>query len=232
VSGDRRYAARLRQVEAEAFGRRGEGHVNPSNERMKALVGLLGDPQLAYRAVHLTGTNGKTSTARMTEALLHAFGLRTGRYTSPHLESVTEGIVIDGEPVDDRRFVEAYRELAPPVELVDVQFDVPLSFFELLTALGFVIFADAPVEAAVVEVGMGGHGGHLGQHQGARRRGRGRAPSRPRPHAIPSRHDRAGGHREGRPRQTGRHRDTAAQPEDAAGALRHRAAEIRQDRRP
>lgn len=151
-----KYAGLLRQIEADIFSRRGEGHVNPSNERMQALVELLGDPQRTYRGVHLTGTNGKTSTARIGEELLRAFGLRTGRYTSPHLSSVTERIVLDGEPVSDRTFVEAYRELAPYIELVDGQFDTPLSFFEIVTALGFAIFADAPVDVAVVEVGMGG----------------------------------------------------------------------------
>jgi dihydrofolate synthase/folylpolyglutamate synthase len=156
AKGQAKYAGLLRQIEAEIFNRRGEGHVNPTNDRMRALVELLGDPQHTYRGVHLTGTNGKTSTARMVDELLRAFGLRTGRYTSPHLASVTERIVLDGEPVSDRRFVEAYRELAPYVELVDSQFDTPLSFFEIVTALGYVIFADAPVDVAVVEVGMGG----------------------------------------------------------------------------
>ena len=151
-----KYGALLRQVESAIFTRRGEGHVQPSNERMRALVGLLGDPQRSYRAIHLTGTNGKTSTARMVDELLRGFGLRTGRYTSPHLSSVTERIVIDGAPVSDRAFVEGYRELAPYLELVDGQFDQPLSFFEIMTALAFSIFADAPVDVAVVEVGMGG----------------------------------------------------------------------------
>jgi dihydrofolate synthase/folylpolyglutamate synthase len=156
VTEQEKYAALLRQVEAEIFNRRGEGHVNPTNERMQALVDLLGDPQRAYRAIHLTGTNGKTSTARMVDELLRGFGLRTGRYTSPHLTSVTERIVIDGEPISDRTFVEGYREIAPYIELVDGQFDVPLSFFEIVTALAYSIFADAPVDVAVVEVGMGG----------------------------------------------------------------------------
>jgi dihydrofolate synthase/folylpolyglutamate synthase len=150
------YAALVREVEKAIFGRRGEGHVHPTNERMSALVGLLGDPQRNFRGIHLTGTNGKTSTARMIDELLRGFGLRTGRYTSPHLTSVTERIVIDGLPVPDRTFVEAYRELAPYIELVDGQFDVPLSFFEIVTALAYAIFADTPVDVAVVEVGMGG----------------------------------------------------------------------------
>jgi dihydrofolate synthase/folylpolyglutamate synthase len=150
------YASQLRQVEAEIFGRRGEGQVNPSNERMRALVDLLGDPQRSFRAIHLTGTNGKTSTARMIDELLRAFGVRTGRYTSPHLSQVTERIEVDGEPISDRTFVEAYRELVPYIELVDARFDVPLSFFEIITALAFAVFADAPVDVGVIEVGMGG----------------------------------------------------------------------------
>jgi len=92
----------------------------------------------------------------MVDELLRGFGLRTGRYTSPHLSSVTERIVVDGAPVSDRTFVEGYRELAPYLELIDGQFDVPLSFFEIMTALAFSIFADTPVDVAVVEVGMGG----------------------------------------------------------------------------
>ena len=151
-----KYADLLRRIEADIFGRRGEGHVHPTNERMEALVQLLGDPQKSFRSFHLTGTNGKTSTARMIDELMRGFGLRTGRYTSPHLTRVTERIVVDGEPVSDRVFVEAYRELAPYIELVDGQFDVPLSFFEIVTALAYSIFADTPVDVGVVEVGMGG----------------------------------------------------------------------------
>jgi dihydrofolate synthase/folylpolyglutamate synthase len=151
-----RYAHELQQLEAAIFGRRGEGHVHPTNERMQALVDLLGDPQHNYRAIHLTGTNGKTSTARMVDELLRGFGLRAGRYTSPHLASVTERIVIDGAPVSDRTFVEGYRELEPYLSVIDERFDTPLSFFEIVTALAFTIFADAPVDVAVVEVGLGG----------------------------------------------------------------------------
>jgi dihydrofolate synthase/folylpolyglutamate synthase len=150
------YAQELRRIEAAIFGRRGEGHVHPTNERMQALVELLGEPQRNYRAIHLTGTNGKTSTARMTDELLRAFGLRTGRYTSPHLNSVTERIVVDGSPVSDRTFVEGYRELEPYIAVIDGRFGTPLSFFEIVTALAFSIFADAPIDVAVVEVGLGG----------------------------------------------------------------------------
>jgi dihydrofolate synthase/folylpolyglutamate synthase len=146
----------LRHVEAEIFQRRNEGHIEPTNERMRALVDLLGDPQRSFRGIHLTGTNGKTSTARMIDELVRAFGLRTGRYTSPHLSSVTERVVVDGHPIADRTFVEAYRDLVPYIELVDSRFDTPLSFFEIVTALAYAVFADAPVDVAIVEVGMGG----------------------------------------------------------------------------
>lgn len=149
------WAAKRREIEGSIFGRRNEGHVDPSNERMLALIDLLGQPQRAYRAIHLTGTNGKTSTARMIDELLRGFGLRVGRYTSPHLAKVTERIVIDGQPVDDQSFVEAYEQMLPLIDLVDAKGTL-LSFFEIVTALGFWIFADTPVDVAVVEVGMGG----------------------------------------------------------------------------
>jgi dihydrofolate synthase/folylpolyglutamate synthase len=151
-----KYATLLRQVEAEVTGRWGEGRMQPSLERIAALVDLLGQPQRNYRAIHLTGTNGKTSTARMVDELLLGFGLRTGRFTSPHLSQITERIVLDGEPVTPRTFVEGYREIAPYLELVDGQYDIKLSFFEVMVALAYSIFADAPVDVAVVEVGLGG----------------------------------------------------------------------------
>ena len=146
----------LRAIERQIFGRRGEGHIHPTNERMQALVDLLGDPQRSYRAIHLTGTNGKTSTARMVDELLRGFGLRVGRYTSPHLTSVTERIVVDGVPISDEAFVAAYHEITPYIDMIDARSDVPLSFFEIVTALAFAVFADTPIEVAVVEVGLGG----------------------------------------------------------------------------
>ncbi|MEP6597968.1 MAG: folylpolyglutamate synthase/dihydrofolate synthase family protein [Actinomycetota bacterium] len=130
--------------------------MDPTRERIEALLHLLGDPQRAYRSIHLTGTNGKTTTARMIDELLRGFGLRSGRFTSPHLARITERIVLDGDPVSPRTFVEAYDELVPYLKLVDDQFDIRLSFFEVLTAMGFAIFADAPADVAVVEVGLGG----------------------------------------------------------------------------
>jgi dihydrofolate synthase / folylpolyglutamate synthase len=128
----------------------------PDLDRITDLLTLLGDPQRAYPSIHLTGTNGKTSTARMIDDLLRELGLRTGRYTSPHLERVTERIALDGQPLTDERFAEVYDEVAPYAELVDVRHSDSVTFFELLTAMAFAAFADSPVDVAVVEVGLGG----------------------------------------------------------------------------
>ncbi len=133
-----------------------EDKMVPDLLRIQALCDLLGDPQRAYQSVHLTGTNGKTSTARMVDALLRQFDLRTGRYTSPHLDSVTERICLDGEPLSEERFAEVFEELSPYVELVDARGDVPMTFFEVLTGMAFAAFADAPIDVAVLEVGLGG----------------------------------------------------------------------------
>ncbi|MFF0432142.1 bifunctional folylpolyglutamate synthase/dihydrofolate synthase [Streptomyces sp. NPDC004327] len=146
----------LRDVETELSTRWGETKLEPSVKRIAALMDVLGEPQRAYPSIHITGTNGKTSTARMIEALLGAFDLRTGRYTSPHVQTITERISLDGAPIDPERFVETYRDIAPMVELVDEREEYRLSFFEVLTAMAYAAFADAPVDAAVVEVGMGG----------------------------------------------------------------------------
>jgi folylpolyglutamate synthase/dihydropteroate synthase len=148
--------AELRQVEQLILARRPEHSINPSLDRIADLVSLLGDPQRSYPVVHITGTNGKTSTARMTQTLLRARGLRTGLFTSPHLVSIRERICIDGEPLTAERFVEVYREIEPYLDLVDSRHSVQLSFFEVLTGMAFAAFADAPVDVAVVEVGMGG----------------------------------------------------------------------------
>jgi dihydrofolate synthase / folylpolyglutamate synthase len=149
-------AGALRHVESALLTRWPESRVAPSLDRIRMLVDLLGEPQTAYPVVLVAGTNGKTSTVRMVEALLRGFGLRTGRYTSPHLESMLERIALDGESLNAERFVEAYEEVVPYVELVDAQSDVPMSFFEVLTGMAYATFADAPVDVAVVEVGMGG----------------------------------------------------------------------------
>ncbi|MFJ1746262.1 bifunctional folylpolyglutamate synthase/dihydrofolate synthase [Streptomyces sp. NPDC088116] len=146
----------LRAVEQELAGRWGETKLEPSVARIAALMDVLGDPQRAYPSIHITGTNGKTSTARMIESLLGAFELRTGRYTSPHVQSVTERISLDGAPISAERFIETYADIKPYIEMVDGMQEYRLSFFEVLTAMAYAAFADAPVDAAVVEVGMGG----------------------------------------------------------------------------
>ncbi|MFE3926200.1 bifunctional tetrahydrofolate synthase/dihydrofolate synthase [Streptomyces albogriseolus] len=146
----------LREVEAELATRWGETKLEPSVDRISALMDVLGEPQRSYPSIHITGTNGKTSTARMIEALLGAFDLRTGRYTSPHVQSVTERISLDGAPVSAERFIETYQDVKPYVEMVDASQEYRLSFFEVLTGMAYAAFADAPVDVAVVEVGMGG----------------------------------------------------------------------------
>ena len=153
---DTSVAADLRRVEAAILARTPEHDLVPSLDRIAALVDLLGSPQRATPVVHLTGTNGKTSTARMVEALLREFGLRTGTFTSPHLHDMTERIAFDGRPVEAQRFVSTYDEIAPYAAMVDASSGVPLSYFELLVAMAYAAFADAPVDVAAVEVGMGG----------------------------------------------------------------------------
>jgi dihydrofolate synthase/folylpolyglutamate synthase len=135
-----------------------EHRVAPSLGRIRALTELLGDPQHSYRVIHVTGTNGKGSTAAMIDSLLRADGLRTGRFTSPHLMSVTERITIDGEPISDERFDEVWREIEPYVGIVDEHLidGVRMTFFEIITAMAFAAFSDAPVDVAVIEVGLGG----------------------------------------------------------------------------
>ncbi|MFE0134777.1 bifunctional folylpolyglutamate synthase/dihydrofolate synthase [Streptomyces sp. NPDC059037] len=146
----------LREVETELASRWGETKLEPSVSRISALMDVLGEPQRAYPSIHITGTNGKTSTARMIEALFSAFELRTGRYTSPHVQSITERISLDGAPIEAERFVETYNDIKPYVEMVDAKEEYRLSFFEVLTGMAYAAFADAPVDVAVVEVGMGG----------------------------------------------------------------------------
>jgi dihydrofolate synthase/folylpolyglutamate synthase len=146
----------LREAEREILTRRPEHAIEPTLDRIAELVSLLGDPQRAYPVIHVTGTNGKTSTARMIETLLRTRGLRTGLFTSPHLSSIRERIMVDGQPVSAEQFVASYNELAPYVALVDGRQPVPLSFFEVLTGMASAIFADVPVDVAVIEVGLGG----------------------------------------------------------------------------
>ncbi|MER6827710.1 folylpolyglutamate synthase/dihydrofolate synthase family protein [Streptosporangium sp. NPDC000563] len=132
-----------------------EWSFEPSLDRIAALVDLLGSPQHSYPVVHVAGTNGKSSTTRMIEALLRERNLRVGRFTSPHLVSMRERISVDGVPLSEERFIEVYEDIAPYLEMVDSQ-GRRLSFFETLTAMAFAAFADAPVDVAVIETGMGG----------------------------------------------------------------------------
>lgn len=137
-----------------------ENRIEPSLVRIASVVELLGDPQRTYPVIHVTGTNGKTSTARMIESLLRSFGLRTGLFTSPHLMDPRERICFEGEPISVERFNATWDDIRPYVELVDARSvadgGIPLSFFEVMTAIAFSAFADAPVDVAVIEVGMGG----------------------------------------------------------------------------
>ena len=151
---------RLAQVEAEILSRAPEHKVQPSLERVELALDYLGNPQKTFKAVHITGTNGKTSTSRMVERLAAATGMRTGRFTSPHLHTIRERIALDGEPISAEGFIAAWEDVAPVIELVDAHSakngGPRMSFFEVLTVMAYAVFADYPVDVAIVEVGMGG----------------------------------------------------------------------------
>ncbi len=150
----------VRRVEAALYARIGEQAPERRLTATRRAVELLGDPHLAYPVIHITGTNGKTSTARMTESIVRAHGLRTGLMTSPHLVSIRERIVIDGEPIAADKFVENWDDITPILDMTDAELtakgEQPLTFFEALTVLALACFAEAPVDVAVIEVGMGG----------------------------------------------------------------------------
>ena len=137
-----------------------ENKLRPRLEPTRRAVELLGDPQKSYRVIHITGTNGKTTTTRIIERLLRELGLRTGRFTSPHLVRLNERMAIDGEPVGDQQLAEVWADIEPILAMVDAELeaagDTKLTFFEALAVLGFAVFADAPVDVLVLEVGMGG----------------------------------------------------------------------------
>lgn len=152
--------ADLARVEHELDSRWQETTIDPTLDRMELLMDYLGHPERAFKAIHIAGTNGKTSTVRMIESLLRAFQMRTGRTTSPHLQMVTERIAIDGLPIHPRDYVRTWEEIKPFVEMVDAESQAQggprMSKFEVLTAMAYAAFADAPVDIAVVEVGLGG----------------------------------------------------------------------------
>jgi dihydrofolate synthase/folylpolyglutamate synthase len=137
-----------------------ENKLRPRLEPTRRAVELLGDPQKSYRVIHVTGTNGKTTTTRIIERILRELGLRTGRFTSPHLVRLNERMAIDGEPVGDQQLAEVWADIEPILGMVDAELEAAgetkLTFFEALAVLGFAVFADAPVDVLVLEVGMGG----------------------------------------------------------------------------
>ncbi|PJJ63452.1 bifunctional folylpolyglutamate synthase/dihydrofolate synthase [Compostimonas suwonensis] len=152
AAGDAVYEALLERM--------GEGMPQPRLEATRRAVELLGDPQQSFSIVHLTGTNGKTSTSRLVESILRAYGLRTGLFTSPHLLRFNERIMIDGEPIGDETLAANWADIEPYLLMVDAELEEAgepaLTFFEAMTVLAFASFADAPVDVAVIEVGMGG----------------------------------------------------------------------------
>lgn len=153
---DDRFAAAYQEL----LSRAPENNMQPRLQPIADVCDLLGSPQKMFRTIHITGTNGKTSVARFTERLLAEHNLRVGRFTSPHLMSVTERIVIDGEPISEAAFVDVLEDIAPFVAMVDGQLhqagEPALTFFEILAIMAIAAFADAPVDVAVIEVGLGG----------------------------------------------------------------------------
>ncbi len=147
---------RIDAIEKELLARWPESRIAPSIERIAALVDILGSPQLTYPTIHVGGTNGKTTTTRMIDALLFAHGLRTGRFTSPHLETYLERIAINGQSIDPKELIFSYNDIAAYLDLMDEKFEHPISFFEAITAIAFVAFAEHPIDVGVIEVGMGG----------------------------------------------------------------------------
>ncbi|MFM1974336.1 MAG: hypothetical protein RL524_323 [Actinomycetota bacterium] len=147
---------RIDAIEQALLKRWPETKIAPTLERIAALVDVLGSPQLTYPTIHVGGTNGKTTTARMIDSLLFEMGLRTGRFTSPHLESYLERISINGQPIDPKAMIFSYNDIAAYLDFMDSKFDTPISFFEAMTALAFAAFAEHPIDVGVIEVGMGG----------------------------------------------------------------------------
>ena len=146
----------LKVIEAALIKRWPENQIEPSLDRIAALVDALGSPQLSFPTIHIGGTNGKTSTARMVDALFTELEYRTGRFTSPHLESFLERISIKGEAISPAELIATYNDIALYLDLIDSRSEHPISYFEALTALAFAAFAEHPVDIGIIEVGMGG----------------------------------------------------------------------------
>ena len=151
---------KIQEIEQSLMARIPEHKLRPRLEPTRRAVELLGDPQKSYRVVHVTGTNGKTSTSRIIERILREHGLRTGRFTSPHLINLNERIALDGEPIDNEILYEVFKDIEPVLDMVDQELldqgESRLTFFEALAVLAFAAFADAPIDVLVLEVGMGG----------------------------------------------------------------------------
>ena len=146
----------FRAVEAELNKRWPEAKIDPTLDRIAALVDALGSPQLSYPTIHIAGTNGKTTTTRLIDSLCFELGMRTGRFTSPHLESFLERISINGEPIAAEGMIATYNDIALYLDLIDSKMSNKLSFFEAMCALSFVAFAEFPVDVGIFECGMGG----------------------------------------------------------------------------
>ena len=151
---------RMREIEQSIMLRAPEHDLDPSLDRIAAVMELLGDPQIAFPVIHVTGTNGKTSTTRMIERMLREMGLSTGRFTSPHLHNIRERIALNGDPIDVEKFIASYEDVLPFIDIVDARSAAEggpqMTYFEVLVAVAYASFADAPIDVAVVEVGMGG----------------------------------------------------------------------------
>ena len=193
----------MRDVELDIMSRPPEHTTtNLDLARMNLMLDILGHPEQSFRVIHITGTNGKGSTARMAEAICRAYGMRTGLYTSPHLEKINERIAIDGQQLSDDDFIDIWDQTKDLVALVDAKMEEQgkpkMSFFEVLTAMAIWKFADTPVDVAIVEVGMGGlrDATGCGHHR----------PGGHGPHAVAGRHRRTDRHREGRHHQAELHR--------------------------
>ncbi len=148
--------SRIDAIEQALLARWPETRIEPTLERIAALVDILGSPQLTYPTIHIGGTNGKTTTSRMIDSLLFEMGLRTGRFTSPHLESYLERIAINTQPIDAKELIFSFNDISAYLDLMDTKFEHPISFFEAITALAFAAFAEHPIDVGVIEVGMGG----------------------------------------------------------------------------
>jgi len=147
---------RLAAIEKALLARWPETRIQPSLDRISLLCDALGSPQLSYPTIHIAGTNGKTSTTRFIDSLLFAHGMRTGRFTSPHLEDIRERICVNGEMIDGDELIFNYNDIAAYFDFVDSKSPHPISFFEAVTALAMAAFSEHPVDVGIFEVGMGG----------------------------------------------------------------------------